>query len=86
MKIRIDRDGWLEIERAGFMKLQECPYDVETEDCGRARCGDWCPLFGELEERHEPIYGDGIGPVNAIELSICKRVWRCKPDDFEDER
>lgn len=80
MKIKIDKSGDLWISRPVKMKKQEC------HDRDDMYCGDWCPLFGEPEERHEPIYGDGIGPVNAIELSICKRTLRCKPEDFEDER
>lgn len=41
MKAKIDKDGFLYIERAGVMKRQHCPYVDEQI------CGDWCPLFGE---------------------------------------
>jgi transcription elongation factor Elf1 len=50
VKGKIDRDGWLWIERAGEMKIQECPYQSCT-----AKCGDWCPHFGELEKIVEEL-------------------------------
>lgn len=42
---KINKDGCLEIERAGTMKLQYCPFD--TAGNSDAHCGDWCPHFGE---------------------------------------
>ena len=50
MKIKINAAGKLNIERAGGMKEQICPFDV-TEGTVRPPypCGDWCPLFGEPE-------------------------------------
>jgi hypothetical protein len=42
MKIVIDNAGFLELERAGKLKKQNCPF---TEDY--PLCGDWCPHFGE---------------------------------------
>jgi len=42
MKIKIRKDGFLEIERAGKIKSQFCAVSRLT-----SRCGDWCPLFGE---------------------------------------
>jgi hypothetical protein len=50
MKIKIDLNGILHIERAGNMKKAFCPYD--TDPCA---CGDWCPLFGE------PMYFQDTG-------------------------
>ena len=41
MKLKIDKEGNLSIERAGKMKEAWC------HDHGIIRCGDWCPLFGE---------------------------------------
>ena len=43
MKIRIDNNGWLSVERAGKFKDQKCPHDQDN----LVHCGDWCPLFGE---------------------------------------
>lgn len=44
MKILIDQDGELWLERKGAMKVQECPYKHGTRG---ELCGDQCPLFGE---------------------------------------
>ena len=52
MKLKIDKDGNLHIERAGRWKKQTCPH--------AGLCGDHCPLFGEPDQ-------DGIeicGPTN----------------------
>ena len=42
MKIKIRKDGFLEIERAGKIKSQFCAVSRLT-----SRCGDWCPKFRE---------------------------------------
>ena len=41
IKVRIDDNGTLELNRAGKLKFQEWP---NTEG---VYCGDWCPLFEE---------------------------------------
>ena len=46
MKIKINKTGSLEIERAGRGKKQYCPFVGEDRI---NNCGDWCPLFGEPE-------------------------------------
>ena len=52
MKIKINKKGYLFIERAGVMKGQWCPYDTEPRGCG-----DWCPLFGEpISEKQDSIF------------------------------
>ena len=45
MKIQIDQEGNLKIERAGRMKAQLCPF-ASTYGL---KCGDWCPHFDEPE-------------------------------------
>ena len=50
MRIEISENGYLWLERAGTMKRQDCHYRD-------ARCGDWCPLFGEPEQTR---YGSTI--------------------------
>lgn len=42
MKIVIDANGWLNIERAGELVAQMCPHDDNE-----SACGHWCPHFGE---------------------------------------
>jgi len=43
MKGKIDKDGFLWIERKGEWTKQYCP--IVNDDW----CGQWCPLFGEPE-------------------------------------
>lgn len=77
MKIRIDKDGFLAIERGGKMKPQNCPYDNPPIDSIPAKCGHWCPLFGEPEFTSE----------NVMMLGICNDKYLiCDVKDFEDER
>lgn len=42
MKAIINKQGYLQLSRAGKYQTQVCPYRNEE-------CGDWCPLFGEPE-------------------------------------
>lgn len=70
MKIKIDKDGNLQIERAGKLKAQYCPHYEGSP------CGDWCPKF------REPHYGQGD---LRIEL-CGGNIWRVNPDNFTDER
>ena len=44
MKIQIDKNGCLFVERAGKMAKQYCP---RSQGDSQSPCGDWCPLFGE---------------------------------------
>ena len=85
--------GFLYIEREGSeMKSQYCPFDstpavFEGED--KARCGVWCPLFGEpkTEDQEPPTLYRGVsvssGP-QITSLSLCQKTLYF--DDFEDER
>ena len=41
MKAKINKNGWLEIERAGKFISQSCLYDKGSY------CGDYCPAFEE---------------------------------------
>ena len=56
MRIKIDKDGYLEIERAGEMMAQECPFSDGNRDCG-----DHCPLFGEPDMEEG---GSFVGSIN----------------------
>jgi hypothetical protein len=57
MKIKIDNEGCLWIERAGKMKAQICPYDENWTGCG-----DWCPLFDD---------SDITDPQEGLGLCLC---------------
>jgi hypothetical protein len=74
MKGKIDKNGWLTIERSGTERPQLCPVAAYNPDIDFSRCGDWCPLFGE------PIYLD----MNITALEICRT--RLVFDEFTDER
>lgn len=98
MKIKIDKDGYLQIFRKNDWKTQECRPGGGVNPNGYenhryyAACCDMCPLFGEPEDEKEPMYGGihtsrgGHGETKWIKLKICKRELRCKPEEFEDER
>lgn len=72
MKGKICKDGWLSIERAGQIKEQKCPYQLEAGRC--ERCGDWCPKFREPEKV----------PSGEIQLGICGTILYFS--EFEDLR
>lgn len=60
MKGKIDKDGFLWIERKGEWTKQFCPF------VSKVWCGHWCPLFGE--PRGERCAGE------EIKLDICKKT------------
>lgn len=76
MKIKINNNGFLEIERAGIMKQQFC-VNAPVSDC---RCGDWCPMFGEPELAAEV---KKTGKKVLYILTLCKANLF---GDIEDER
>ncbi len=69
MKVKIDEDGWLMLQRQSNMLLQCCPYQ-DTEGGEGPRCGDWCPLFSEPE--HDLTTGR-VAYKRALEIGA-KRV------------
>ena len=77
MKIKIDNEGYLWIERKGKMKDQFCPYDSDM-----SHCGDWCPLF------LEPSFhkADDIVDFDNMEIALCGIIHNVPVADFEDER
>jgi hypothetical protein len=79
MKIEINKQGYLNLERAGQMKSQLCPhnfYSTRLDDW--VHCGDWCPLFSE------PFYTD---ENRIVHIGLCHRTEiHCKAKDFLDER
>jgi hypothetical protein len=74
MKIQIDKDGLLCIERVGQMKAQQCPGMPQEI----VYCGDWCPLFGEPD-------WDNQGLHRGVDyLTICEG--RVLGGDITDKR
>lgn len=85
MKIEIDGNGHLWIERKGKMKQQKCPYFSEYEKS----CGDWCPMFGEpyfakayLDKGKDVQLEKG----DAVTLNLCEHYWEGAENQFTDER
>ena len=81
MKIKIDKNGDLALERHGQFKLQCCPYQEGVY------CGDWCPLFQEpkYSGTRKPEYSN-ITVEGTYYLKICRAdIYTDKPD-FIDER
>ena len=86
MKILIDEDGRLHIERAGVYRQQTCPYTFNGFWMG---CGDWCPHFGEPTTF--PFRADdrdpGAGLRQYVTLTLCHgNSFRVVEEDFTDER
>lgn len=72
MKIKINQQGYLEIERSIVSRKQWCPYSS-----GNIQCGDHCPLF------HEPVGTKGEG---YISLELCQTMYTIPFAEFSDER
>ncbi len=92
MKIKIDKNGYLWLERAGKMKAVKCPEDHYTEKEPYSSvsihkhwsCGDWCSLF---REEISTIYEVGmVTTKKAVQISLCKNYHTCFIEDFTDER
>ena len=69
MKIKINRDGGLEIERAGVYNKQYCPFFAcsEAEGFQFSYCNDSCPHFGEPSG---VTHKDDVAPMIG-ELHLC---------------
>ncbi len=72
MKIKIDKDGSLAIERNGVFRWQSCPFTLHHDHPltsplrGFQRdCGDWCPLFGEP---------DTVMSSNDLQITLCHTI------------
>lgn len=75
MKIKIDKNGYLCLERAGKMKQVWCPEDHYVEGWpSQWPCGDWCSLFREEWDSR------------VAEVFLCKAHYHCAKEDFIDER
>jgi len=86
MKVKIERRGYLSIERMGVFIPQLCPYRQED-----VRCGDYCPLFHEPEPLYsaaqlaKELYDLAVQPERIL-LELCRTSLSIKKDDFTDER
>jgi hypothetical protein len=84
MNGKIDKCGGFQVERAGKMEGQRCPFSMDL-----GACGDWCPHFGEPAQGFRLASGDG--GVSEFEetphytLSICHSK-TFTFDEFTDER
>ena len=81
MKGKINKDGFLIIERKGTMAPVMCPFakiKIKMDDrvSHSPPCGDWCAKFGE------PRCSPG---KSVVKLKICNGQ-KLRFLDFEDER
>lgn len=74
MKIEIDNEGFLCLERGGVLKEQYCPHCHGVMD----QCGDWCPLFSEP-------FKNGYQDQIVIHLCNGKSITQ-KWEDYTDRR
>jgi hypothetical protein len=77
IKIKINKDGNLELLRKNKLKEQFCIYNNENS------CGDWCPMFRELE-LNSKYYNDNN--YDEYLLRLCKTGYKFLKDEFMDER
>ena len=89
MEGKIDKNGWLQIIRAGKFTKQACPFDTGAVNGGSSDCGHWCPLFGEPRAAGTMAF-DGLGqsfiqPTGKTHLDICQERTLLF-DKFTDER
>ena len=78
MKAKINKNGFLEIERAGEFKPQGCPF---RSTLNFRNCGDWCPLF------EEPFsFKDKVREEDMIRIKFCQSTIFLDKEDFTDER
>ena len=80
MKGKIDKDGFLYIERAGKYILQYCPFSGSSDV---TECCHWCALFGE-PEIIEDITDPNGNKYNIITLELCKKILYF--NEFTDKR
>jgi hypothetical protein len=78
MRIKIDEDGYLLIERKGEMVAQTCK-KIDGEDCNINNC----PYCGDIVETHQLAFG-GPSPVAGHKLKICEGT--VLEGDIIDER
>jgi len=76
-KMKINKEGNLEINRAGNFKKVCCPYDNVVD--GGWYCGDWCALF------REPQLNDYDSHID-VEIELCRVSYICEQCEFEDQR
>jgi hypothetical protein len=87
--VRINKRGFLSIQRAGEWREQCCPF-AANEGREPAHCGDWCPLFAEPIGQADDLPGSERGPWRPRYLSLgcgSGRTWGAASGDLiEDQR
>lgn len=81
MKGKLNAQGILHIERAGYMLSQVCPYNNPSNE-PLIRCGHYCPLFGEP---YVDTFDDDYCYPYGTCLEICGNR-RLNFTEFTDER
>ncbi|NOY58938.1 MAG: hypothetical protein GXO75_08400 [Calditrichaeota bacterium] len=81
MKAKVDKSGYLWLERVGKLKPVWCPYTYRGPADDMLECGEWCPLF-RVDSPHQDVQ-EGI---YCIEIELCRARYVIDRDDFIDER
>lgn len=68
MNGKINRKGWLSIQRKSEFKDMSCINVMALDEADDRMCGDWCPHFGEPEP--SKFHEQDVTPVTY--LSICQ--------------
>ena len=71
IKIKVDNNGHLKLNRAGNLEYVYCPY-VAAE----IRCGDWCAKWQETN----------MDSGRGVLIDCCGTEHVCNGDEFEDDR
>jgi len=70
MKGIINSRGYLEIERAGEIGPQMCPFTINHES-ELTPCGDWCPHFSEPSIMYTGVDQETKEDIEGYEIEIC---------------
>jgi hypothetical protein len=78
MSGKIDKNGYLALERKGVLKKVCCPFTVSSRNGATqgVYCGDWCPFFGDP-------YKEGCSTVTILEICHGESFYF---GNFEDDR
>jgi len=77
MKIKIDKNGSLHLERAGKMRKVNCPFSLIQYNKLYNSCGDWCALF-DITQTTTTVSQGGTTKIHTIKnakIELCKKTY-----------
>ena len=85
MKIKINKEGFIEIERAGVFQTGFCTH--KPHPCGDSCVKFWEPVIQDNEIAQDPETGRNIKLDGSVLIHLCNKDFlACKLKDFTDER